>query len=113
MNTISINGINVSGSFSGGSVVIANGKVFVDGQDVTPDSKNVRIDINGNVDKLQVDVCCKITVKGNVGDIVTQSGNVDVEEDVRGSVKTMSGDVDCNQIHGSVSTMSGNIKNRK
>jgi DUF4097 and DUF4098 domain-containing protein YvlB len=113
MNTISINGMNVSGSFSGKGVVIANGKVFVDGQDVTPDSKNITIEVNGNVDKLQVDACSKITVKGSVGDIKTQSGDVNVEEDVRGSISTMSGDVDCNQVHGSVSTMSGNIKNRK
>ena len=113
MNTISINGINISGSFSGKSMVIANGKVFIDGQDVTPNGKEINIEVHGNIDRLKADVCSKITVKGNVGDITTQSGDIDVEEDVRGSIQTMSGDVDCNQVHGSVHTMSGNIKNRK
>lgn len=105
--------MNITGSFSGKNVLVANGKVSVDGKYVTPDSKIINIEIVGNVDKLQADICSKITVKGSVGDIKTQSGNVDVEEDIRGSISTMSGDVDCNQVHGSVSTMSGNIRNRK
>lgn len=105
--------MNISGSFSGKSLVIANGKVFVDGADFTPDGKEVNIEVHGNIDHLQADLVGKITVKGSVGDIITQSGNVDVEEDVRGSIQTMSGDVDCNQVHGTVSTMTGNIRNRK
>lgn len=41
------------------------------------------------------------------------SGDVDVYGNVSGSVKTMSGDVDCGNIGGSVSSMSGEIKTIK
>ena len=40
MNTISINGMTIQGS---GNVVISNGKIMVNGKDVTPDSKEINI----------------------------------------------------------------------
>ena len=110
MNTISINGMTIQGS---GKVVISNGKIMVNGKDVTPDSKEINIVINGDVEKLEVDCCNKVEVIGSVKNIKTQSGDVEVTGDVDGNIQTMSGDVDCGMIGGSVSTMSGNVKHRR
>lgn len=108
---ISVNGLTVSG---GRSVVISNGKVIVDGKDVTPDAKEINISVEGNVEKIEADACSKISVTGDAGSVNTQAGDVDVGGNVGGSVQTMSGDVDCGgSIGGSVSTMSGDIKSRR
>lgn len=113
MSEYSFNGNKTSNFFSSKSVVISNGKVFIDGKDVTPDSKEINITIEGNVEKLEVEACNKISITGNANNISTQSGDIDIQGSVNGSVSTMSGDVDCGNISGSVSTMSGDIKNRK
>tara|TARA_B100000508_G_scaffold60333_2_gene47520 strand:- start:65297 stop:65632 length:336 start_codon:yes stop_codon:yes gene_type:complete len=111
MPTIVINGVTIS---AGRSISIKSGRVTIDGEDVTPDGKEINISIEGNIDRLEADACEKISVKGNINSVGTVSGDVDVEGDVRGSVSTMSGDVDCGGgIGGSVSTMSGNVKHRK
>lgn len=111
MNTITINGNKISAS---GNITVSNGKVIVNGIDVTPDLKQISIVVTGDVETIKVDACNEITVKGLVkGNISTQSGDINIEQSVGGSVTTMSGDVDCGNISGSVSTMSGDIKYRK
>ncbi len=111
MNKVVINGVTIIG---GRSIVVRNGRIMVDGKDVTPDAKEINISVAGNVDRLEADACQKITVTGNVGNVATQSGDVDVGGNVNGSVQTMSGDVDCaGSIGGSASTMSGDIKHRQ
>jgi len=109
MNTIRIN----NNTYSGNSITITNGKVIINGKDVTPDSKEINISIEGNVDQLKVDYCNSVSVVGDVNSLQTQSGDVDVSGEVKGSVATMSGDVDCGNILGSVSTMSGDIKHKR
>lgn len=113
MASISINGINIQSMTAGRSIIINNGKVIVDGQDVTPDSKTITIEVTGNVDKLSVDACSKIAINGDSGSIKTQSGDVEVGGQVSGSIQTMSGDVDCGNVLGNISTMSGDVKHRK
>ena len=108
MGTITING----NTYSGNSVVVTNGKVIINGKDVTPDSKEINISVNGDVSELNVDACNKILIHGNVKDISTKSGDVDVTGDVSGNVNTMSGDVDCQNVGGSIKTMSGDVKHR-
>ena len=108
-----INGV----SYSGNNVTVCRNKVIIDGVEVTDknaiDGKIINITIDSPVDKLHVDACESIKIIGNVGDVSTLSGDVDIEGSVSGSVKTMSGDVDCGAISGSVTTMSGDIKTRK
>lgn len=108
MTTIRIN----NSTYSGSNVVVINGKVIVNGKDVTPDSKEINIIIDGDIDELRVDSCNKVSVTGNVGDIKTQSGDVKIKGDVTGQIQTMSGDVDCLNVGGSISTMSGDVKHR-
>jgi hypothetical protein len=111
MNTITINGLTITG---GRCISVVNGKIIVDGKDVTPDAKDIRIEVTGNVEKLQADACNSITVTGNAENVTTQSGDVHVGGTVGGSVQTMSGDVDCGRsILGSVSTMSGNVRHQR
>jgi len=108
MRSISINGntIVVSG---GGSVKIVNGRVIVDGQDMTPDAKDIRIEIHGDVARLDVDVCTEVVVNGTVGQLSTSSGDVKCG-DVAGSVQTSSGDVRCKGVTGSVQSVSGDVQ---
>lgn len=106
--------ININGKqYSGNSITVNNGKIIIDGKDMTPDSKEINIQVSGNVEKISADYVSKLSVTGNVGAIQTQSGDVDVSGDVAGSINTMSGDVDCGNVSGSISTMSGDVKHRK
>lgn len=110
MNRIVINGVTISGH---GNVVVNNGRIMVGGKDVTPDAKDIRIEVHGDVEKVQADVCSSIVVHGSVkGNVQTQSGDIECG-DVGGSVSTMSGDVDCHSVAGNASTMSGNIKSMR
>lgn len=107
MATINING----GVYSGNNISVINGKIIVDGVNVTPgDSKHIKIEVTGNIDKLTVDACNEISINGNVGTVKTMSGNVDVTGDIAGDIKTLSGNVDCDDVSGNVKTMSGNIR---
>lgn len=105
---IRINGIEVS---FGRKVRIENGRVKVDGEDVTPEGKVIKIEIQGNVDSLMVDRCDTVQVAGDVGSLEVKAGDVTCR-DVSGSVSTMAGDVNCNNVGGSVRTMSGDINRR-
>lgn len=105
MSTIIINGRVITG---GQNVNIVGNRVFVDGRDVTPDSKDIRIEVNGNLESLSADSCSSINVSGTVGNVSTQAGNVKCGN-VFGSVKTMAGDVHCGTVGGDVKTMSGDI----
>lgn len=105
---IRINGIEVS---FGRKVRIENGRVKVDGEDVTPEGKVIKIEIQGNVDSLMVDSCDTVQVAGDVGSLEVKAGDVTCR-DVSGSVSTMAGDVNCNNVGGSVRTMSGDINRR-
>jgi hypothetical protein len=110
MAFIRINGVE----FSGSSIRVVNGKVIVDGNDVTPDAKEITISVDGNIETLQVDDCQALKVTGEVGRIKTLSGDVSVTGNIAGSVQTVSGDVDCEgSITGPVTTISGDIKSRK
>lgn len=109
MSTISING----NTYSGNSIVVTNGKVIINGKDVTPDSKEINIKVDGNIDELKVDVCNKVEITGDVSNVKTQSGDVEISGNVTGSIQTMSGDVDCGTVGGSISTMSGDVKHRR
>jgi len=109
MSTITING----NTYSGNSIVISNGKVIINGNDVTPNEKEINIVVHGNTEDLKIDHCNKIVVNGNSKNISTKSGDIFITGNVEGSVQTMSGEVDCSDVSGSVSTMSGNIKHKK
>jgi hypothetical protein len=124
MAKITISTENTSVVYTGNNVTITNGKVIIDGNDVTPQLKNISIAVEGNIDVLDVDACNFVKVSGTVNSLTTTSGDItcdnvagnvhstsgDIEcGDVGGSVQTVSGDVDANVIKGKVSTLSGDI----
>ena len=96
-------------TYIGNSIIVNNGKIFVDGKRVdTDDQPRIEIKVEGNVEFVQVDYCEKIGVNGNVHSINTSSGNVECE-DVLNSVRTQSGDITCNDVSGDVNSQSGDI----
>ncbi len=107
---VSINGR----SYNGDVIGINNGRVMVNGVEVTKDfadSKTIIIDISGDVTMLAVDACDYVKIEGSAGKVETMSGSVTCG-DVLGDVKTMSGSVTCGNIAGDVETMSGNVRRR-
>jgi hypothetical protein len=106
-STITINGVTITTSRSG-SISVSNGRVIIDGKDVTPDAKQITIEVNGDIHSISADICTKIAVTGSAGSVRTQSGDVECGP-ITGSVNTMSGAVRSGPIAGSASTMSGDI----
>jgi hypothetical protein len=96
-------------SYSGRNIVIKDGKVFVDGTDVTPDSKEITVSVIGDLENLEIDHAKTIEIKGNIGKVRSGSGDVNCER-IGGDVQTGSGDVECSYINGSVQTGSGDVK---
>lgn len=107
-STVVINDNVISGSFSGNSVVIRNGKVIVDGKDVTPDGKVINVTITGNVYNLDINACSSLTINGDVGEIKSGSGDIKCK-DVFGGIETGSGDVECSNVTGNIQTGAGNV----
>ena len=108
MNTFKINGIVTR---TGRTVVINRGRIMIDGEDVTPGGEipTIHVEIVGDVERLDVDVCNEVRVNGLVHSITTQAGDIHCGN-VDGSVTTMSGDVRCGEVRGNITTMSGDIK---
>ena len=112
MSTITINGNN----YSGNSISVANGKIIVDGKDVTPDSREINIIVKGDINELTVDSCNKVSITGNVKNVTLKSGDIDIAGNVTDSIQTVSGNVGCGNVGygygnvgGSIATMSGNV----
>lgn len=104
---ISVNGVN----YTGRNVSIINNRVIIDGSSVGSNPPVV-INITGDIHHLSVDVGTA-TIHGKcTGSIKTMSGDVECG-DVSGDVETMSGDVTCGSVDGSVNSMSGDIRRQK
>lgn len=91
------------------SVIIKNGKVWIDGKEIDTTDKVINVNITGNVDKIDIDYCNQLTVTGNCNSVNTVSGNVKIEGDVAKNVETTSGDVRTRDIGGNVKTVSGDV----
>lgn len=105
MATITINGV----TYSGNNLIVNGNKIMVDGVDCSSEDKAITINVDGNINTLEVDVCKEIHVlNGNVGILRTTSGDVYCN-DVTENVITTSGDVECDHINGDVQTTSGDV----
>lgn len=104
-------GININGKmYVGKKVTFINNKVYIDGVDTTPDAKQITISIEGTVENLQMEYCNKIDIKGDVGEVLSTSGDIYVTGNIGKNVRTVSGDVQANDIGGDVTTTSGDVK---
>jgi len=108
MAKITITTENTSVVYNGNSITITNGKVIIDGNDVTPQLKNISISVEGNIDVLKVDACNYVRVSNTVNSLTTTSGDVTCGN-VTGNVQTTSGDIECGNVGGSVETVSGDV----
>lgn len=106
MSQVIINGR----SYIGNQITVINGKVIVNGEDYTPDSKEINIQIDGNIEQLKVDTCLKCTVNGNANYVQSGSGDIDISGEIIGNVQTGSGDIECGNVGGNIQTGSGDIK---
>jgi len=105
---ININGITIE-NVSGKNISIVNGKVIVDGKDVTPDSKNITIEITGDVGKLEVDVCKTINITGNVDMLSSSFGDITCK-DVTGNITSSSGNIKADRVANGANSSSGRIE---
>lgn len=97
--------------FSGRSIQIKNDRVIVDG--VTVDgslSGPISVVIHGDVERLEA--IDSVTVTGGCGSVRTVSGDVQCGQ-VSGDVQTVSGDVNCGPVTGNVKTVSGDVRGVK
>lgn len=124
--------ITINGkSYNGDSIRIRNNVIEINGVVVNDyeNSKTINITVDGDVEKLDVDVCTTVDIKGNVGSLNTSSGSVNVvgnvtngattvsgrikiSGDQTGSIKTVSGDVECGNVSGDIKTVSGDVTRR-
>lgn len=93
---------------NGENITIKNGNITVNGKQINHKKQLIKkIEINGVVKTLEVDNCDTVSAK-NVGTLKTVSGDVYCDN-VSGNVSTISGDVSCKSISGKVSTVSGDV----
>lgn len=91
---------------SGASVSINNGKVYINGQEITPDNKEavkeINITIIGNIEKAEI--ANNLTVEGNI-QFANAGNNLVVKGDITGNANA-SNNINANNIHGNA--MAGN-----
>lgn len=103
--------IQINGkTYRGDNLSIINGKFVIDNEDVTPNEKEIRIEVNGNIGTLNVDVCEDLQITGDVDKVRTLSGDITITGNARSKVETQSGDIVCGDVYGNVKTMSGDVK---
>lgn len=90
--------------YEGNSIVMNNGRVVIDGNDMTPDAKEINITIEGNLETLEVDYVKKIVIGGDVNSVRTSSGDVEVGGMIKGNVSTSSGNVESDSKVAGVAT---------
>lgn len=86
--------------FSNKSISFINGKMLVNGVEITFDSLGNKI-----VKKLG-----SITINGNVGTVTGTSGSINIKGNVTGCVTCTSGSIRCGNVSGDVRATSGVIK---
>lgn len=96
---------------SGKNLSIKNGRIFVDGTDVTPIAEKFEITVSGDVETINFDYVKAINVTGNVGTLNAGMGDVNVSGDVSNGVSASQGDIDIKgNVEGKVKASQGDIK---
>lgn len=125
-SNITISGGGILKDHSGKTILVVGNRIFIDGKDVTPDAKQIKIEVFGNIDVLDVDACNTISISGScasvaggsanitigghvTGRVHTGSGDISISGSVASDVQTGSGDVNCGDVKGSVKTGSGDV----
>lgn len=111
MSTITINGVVVAEE-GRHALGLVDGRIVVDGRDVTPPAsvRTIQIEVHGDLDQLEVDSCATVSIMGRVGNVSANRGNVHCD-DVAGSVQVKDGHVHCGNVGGDVLTVSSEKSN--
>lgn len=123
MTTIIKNGktITIGGSVIArkniGTMVINDGKIIVDGKPLSElenevEEKVINITIQGDVERLEVDYCDKLTVTGNAKRVKSNSGDIEIHGNVEGDVHANMGQITCGNVEGDCHVNMGNIYKR-
>ena len=105
-SVITINGVSRTGD---NITIDEKGRIFFDGEDVTPEGKVINISVVGHIDTIKAAACSTITVTGDVDTLDAGMGNVTCNN-VTGNVKNNMGKVECKDVAGYVETSGGNVK---
>ncbi len=114
--TITIGG-SVIANRNIGTMVINGGKITVDGKplselDSVPDEKVINITIQGDVERLEIDYCDKLTVTGNAKRVKSTQGDIEIKGNVEGDVHANMGAITCGNVEGDCYANMGNIYRR-
>ena len=103
-----VNGIR----YEGKSISITDGKVIIDGKRVdTGNAKEIKIEVHGDIEVLDVDICDYVTVDGNVGDVKLSQGDITIKGSAMDSVTNSQGDITIGgDLNGDAKNSMGNIK---
>lgn len=113
MNNFVGGNVSINGSiYKGNNISIMGNKIFIDGKDQTPNTKEIHIEVTGNIQTLEMDVG-SVNVKGDVTKLSVDTGDVEVEGNVLGSVNVDTGNVKCGNVEGKVTVDVGNINYKK
>ena len=95
-----------------GVIEIRNGKIYQDGKEITTIPTNhqeITINIQGDLERLEVQHCERIKVTGNVRRVKTNHGDIEIGGNVEGDAHTNMGDITCKNVEGDARTNMGNI----
>lgn len=114
--TITIGGSVIANKHIG-TMVINGGRITVDGKplselDSLQDEKVINITIQGDVERLEVDYCNKLTVTGNVKRVQSTQGDIEIHGNVEGDVHANMGTITCGNVEGDCNANMGNIYRR-
>lgn len=106
----------------GGNIKMQNGRIWVDGVEVTEANSDgeqtalaniTHLTLNGDAGSFSVDMVDNIVITGSVnGKVESRNGNIQCG-DVKGDVETRNGEITCGNIGGEVKTRNGSIKHTK
>jgi hypothetical protein len=111
--TITIGGSGIARQTIG-TVVINGGRITVDCKplselDAVQDEKVINITIQGDVERLEVDYCDKLTVTGNAKRVKSTQGDIEIQGNVEGDVHANMGAITCGNVEGDCHANMGNI----
>ena len=106
--------ITINGkTYKGNNIVVSGDCVYIDGKKMEgDDSKEININVVGDLGSIKVDNCNKLEVRGNCSSVESKNGDVIVGGYVSGDVVSKNGNISCGNVAGNVETKNGNIKRR-
>lgn len=93
------------------SMVIKGGKIYINGSErvIPSDYPEITINIQGDVERLEVEQCEKVHIHGNARRVKVNCGSVDITGNIEGDAHVNCGNLHCQSIEGDASTNMGDI----